>query len=269
MITGHMIVKNEDRFIWYAISSVLPYVDRFIIYDTGSTDHTVKIIQSFKDKKIEFRQFQIADVAEIAKLRDRQIKDTQDGWFWIVDGDEIYSDSLCKEIKYLVQKEGDKLEGIVVGRYDLLGDIYHYQDESVGTYEMFGKTGHMALRLINKKNIAGLYVSGNYPYEEYFDKNHTDLIFHPQEKFRFTREKLFHAMYLPRSTAGANLRDTFHRKKYKIEKGHEFPKNYKYPEVFFANKPPFIPSVTARRSSSYNLLAEFITPIKTLKRKIL
>lgn len=269
MLTAHMIVKNEDKFVWYAISGVLPYVDKFIIYDTGSTDDTIKIIRSFTSDKINFQQFHINNINDIAKLRDMQIKETESGWFWIVDGDEVYPDSLCKEITNIVKNEGDKLEGIVVGRHDLLGDIYHYQDESVGAYDMFGETGHMALRLINKKNIAGLHVSGKYPYEEYFDKDNIDLIFHRKDKFRFTKSKLFHAMYLERSSQGANLAKTFHRRKYKIEKGHKFPEDFKYPEIFFSNKPSIVPDVTARRSQMYNLLASLITPIKSLKRKIL
>lgn len=264
-----MIVKNEDRFIWYAISSVLPYVDKFLIYDTGSTDNTVKVIRSITSDKIIFHQFNIDNISEIAKLRDRQIKETADEWFWVVDGDEIYTDSLCQEIKDTLKKEGDKLEGIVVGRFDLLGDIYHHQDESVGTYNMLGKSGHMALRLINKKNIPELHVSGNYPYEEYLDKNGTGIIFHPVEKFRFTQGKLFHAMYLGRSSLGANLAGTFHRRKYTIESGHKFPEHFKYPEVFFKSRQSIIPDVTVKRSSIYNLFASFITPLKLLKRKIL
>ena len=37
LLTVHMVVKNEDRFIWYALNSVLPYVDKVIIFYTGST----------------------------------------------------------------------------------------------------------------------------------------------------------------------------------------------------------------------------------------
>lgn len=267
MLTAHMIVKNEDKFVWYAISSVLPYVDKFLIYDTGSTDNTVKIIRSFTSNKINFQQFHINNINDIARMRDMQIKETDGDWFWIVDGDEAYPDSLCKEITNIVKNERDRLEGIVVGRYDLLGDIYHYQDESVGAYNMLGKTGHFALRLINKKNIPGLHVSGNYPYEEYFDKDNIDLIFHRKDKFRFTKGKLFHAMYLDRSSLGANLTDTYHRNKWKIEFGHRFSKDTKYPEVFNADKPDIVSDMTAKRSLLYEIGACFITPIKMLKRK--
>lgn len=262
-----MIVKNEDRFVWYAIASVISYVDKFIIYDTGSMDNTVAVIRSFHDSKIGFKQFQIKDINEIAKIRDRQIRESKNGWFWIIDGDEIYSDELCREVTEIIRKEGDDLEGIVVGRYDLLGDVYHFQDETVGTYEMFGKKGHMALRLINSENISGLHVSGNYPYEEYFDNSGKDLIFHEKEKFRFTKGKLFHAMYLQRSSIGANLSDTYHRKKWKVELGHRFSSNVKLPEIFTAERPTFVPDVTKKRSLFYEAGAVMVTPIKVLKRK--
>ena len=47
-ITAHMVVKNEDRFVWYAISSILKCADTFLIADTGSEDDTIKIIEEMK-----------------------------------------------------------------------------------------------------------------------------------------------------------------------------------------------------------------------------
>ena len=47
-----MIVKNEDQWVFYAINSVLPYVDELIITDTGSTDHTLELIRSIHSPKI-------------------------------------------------------------------------------------------------------------------------------------------------------------------------------------------------------------------------
>ena len=55
-ITGHMIVQNEEQWVWYAIHSVLPFVEKLFIYDTGSTDKTVSLISSIKSKKIAFQK---------------------------------------------------------------------------------------------------------------------------------------------------------------------------------------------------------------------
>jgi glycosyltransferase involved in cell wall biosynthesis len=46
----NMIVKNEARVIERLLSSVVPIIDSFIIYDTGSSDETPRIIAEFMEK---------------------------------------------------------------------------------------------------------------------------------------------------------------------------------------------------------------------------
>src|SRR3989338_2629501 len=169
VITACMIVKNEDRFVLYSIASVIGFVDRFIIFDTGSSDNTVKIIKGIKSPKIIFRQKSAGSGGKLAVLRQEQADLVKNGWVWIVDADEVYPEKTSEKIVNRVQS-GNSLTGIIVHRYDLLGDIYHCQDESVGSYNQFGKTGHYVLRLINKDNIGKLEVKGSYP-NEYFAEN--------------------------------------------------------------------------------------------------
>lgn len=267
-LTVHMMVKNEDQFVWYAISSVLPYADRLLIVDTGSTDATKNIIKSFNSKKIEFYERKIKDVVDIASIRQEQVDKTDTDWFWVVDGDEIYPSSLCEEIKNSITSQGNILEGIVVGRYDLLGDIYHYQNPNVGHYNLFGKKGHIVVRLINKRNIEDIRVSGSYPYEGYYDKSGREIIHHSPRLFYFTTGKLWHAMYLKRSTIGENIQTTFHRNKYKVEWGRQITSLSDIPDVFFKNHPLSVPTVSAKRSIEYNIKAAVLTPVKMIKRII-
>lgn len=267
-LTIHMVLKNEDQFLWYALSSVLPYAWEVFITDTGSTDNTKEILKNFKNPKIHIEEKDISSADEIAVVRSTQIEKTKTDWVWIVDGDEIYPTSLCEEISALIERDGTNLDGIVVGRYDLLGDMYHYQDKSVGSYSLLGKSGHIVLRLLNKKNIPGLCVKGMYPYEGYYDGSGMLVTDQESEKFAFTKGKLFHAMYLCRSSNGANLLDTFHRKKFKIETGHVRESQDELPSVLFASRPEYIPDVTLRRSLWYEMAALFITPIKMIKRFI-
>ncbi|OGG16295.1 hypothetical protein A3D77_02445 [Candidatus Gottesmanbacteria bacterium RIFCSPHIGHO2_02_FULL_39_11] len=267
-LTVHMMVKNEDRFIWYSISSVLPYADRIFIADTGSTDNTIKIIKSFNSKKIEFYEREVRDVIDIARIREEQVDKTTTDWFWVVDGDEIYPSFLCEEIKNVITTKGETLEGIVVGRYDLLGDIYHFQNPDVGPYHLFGKKGHIVVRLINKKNINGIRVSGSYPYEGYYDKSGREIIHHSPHLFYFTTGKLWHAMYLKRSSSGANIQTTFHRNKYKIEWGRSFPDTVKIPDIFNQKHPTFVSDVHTKRSTVYTIESAILTPVKMVKRMI-
>ncbi len=264
-ITVHMIVKNEDRFIWYAIQSVVDFVDKLIIYDTGSSDKTLSIIKSIKNKKIHLSEKQIANKHDISLLRQKQLEETDTDWIWIVDGDEIYPFSLCREIRNTVKYGGKSIEGIVVGRYDLLGDIYHYQKESVGTYNLFDKKAHLVIRLLNIKNINGLHIDGIYPYEGYYDNQGKEVILHRKENYYFTKGKLFHAMYLARSSQ--TFHNTYNRNKFKIERGLKILDPEKIPEVFL-KKTDGVPIVTTRRSNFYEFFSWFITPVKEIKRKI-
>lgn len=50
-LTLAMIVKNEESNIERCISSVAPYIDYYVICDTGSTDNTKEIIKKFFDEK--------------------------------------------------------------------------------------------------------------------------------------------------------------------------------------------------------------------------
>ncbi len=267
-ITIHMVVKNEDRFIWYALSSVLHLAERILICDTGSQDKTIDIINSFRDKRIKFESKVVNDPKYIGKIRQEQIEKTKTEWIWVVDGDEIYTDELCQEIIEIIESYGSKLEGIAVGRYDLLGDIYHFQDESAGQYNLFGRRGHFALRLINRRNIDGLHIEGTYPYEGYYDNFGVELTHHEETKYMFTRKHLFHAMYLSRSSLGKNLKETFHRRKYKIETGNKIPSKESIPDVFFQDHPQIVPDVLGKRAIDFEIQAGFVTPLKKVKRKL-
>lgn len=267
-ITAHLVVKNEDMFIWYAISSIINFTDRIIIFDTGSQDRTEMIIKTFKSDKIVFAQKGEVNSQELTNLRQEQVEMTRTDWCWIVDGDEIYPKSTAREIIKYVGKKDKRYEGGVVRRYDLLGDIYHYQRESVGEYNLFGQRGHLVLRLINKRRIPLLNARGIYPYEGYFDSQGKPLIKHRKENFFITRHHLFHAMYLPRSTLGSNLDKTLHRHKYKIETGYPFKSKKEFPEVFYLHRPNLVPDVSRPRNISYEIQASIITPLKQLKRKI-
>ena len=66
-IVAHILVKNEEKWIWYSLMSVLDYVDEILVWDAGSTDRTVEIIKTISknsegiikkiNKKYSLREF--------------------------------------------------------------------------------------------------------------------------------------------------------------------------------------------------------------------
>lgn len=264
LITAHMVVKNEDQWIWYAIKSVLPHVDRLLITDTGSQDKTVDIIKSFSSDKIVFKKSVAHNPRDVTRARQDQIDSTTTPWLWMVDGDEVYPEQTAHEVVSAVRS--GKYEGIVVRRYDLLGDIYHRQRESVGEYRLFGHRGHLVTRLVNKGRIKGLHLSGDYPLEGFYDIDNLSTRDRDPKNWYLTSNYLYHAMYLRRSSLGGNLAKMFNRSKYKVDKG--IPIIGKPPEAITSYHPAIVPSQLHKRSLTYELLASLITPVKDLKRRI-
>ena len=92
-IWANTIVNNEENFIWFAIMSVVDYVDKVLVWDSGSTDNTVAIIkeiQKIKKDRIIFREVGEVKGEDFAKARQAMLEQSRCDWILILDGDEIW-----------------------------------------------------------------------------------------------------------------------------------------------------------------------------------
>ena len=165
MITVHTLVKNEEKWIKPAILSVINHVDRILVWDTGSTDQTVKIIQSIKSPKIEFEERGSVNRQGLVKLRNEQIKATVTDWFLILDGDEIWPEKNLLQLIKAMKTAKSSTIALVNRTKNCVGDLHHYLPESAGKYQIGPWRGHLNIRAI--KNLPGLTVTGEYPNEAY------------------------------------------------------------------------------------------------------
>jgi tetratricopeptide (TPR) repeat protein len=78
-----MIVRNEERFLGDALTSVQGVVDEICIADTGSTDGTVAIAESFGARitHIEWRD-------DFAWARNQALEMANGAWIFVLDADE-------------------------------------------------------------------------------------------------------------------------------------------------------------------------------------
>lgn len=250
-ITGHMIVRNEDCFVRYAIESVLPFIDQLIIYDTGSTDKTVEIIQSIKSDKIFFEKKGKVTPEELVTLRREQIAGTKTEFFLIIDGDEIWPEkNIEKFIKEIDESPREKIAFFCRTR-NCVGDIYHYLPEDAGKYSLAGKIGHLNIRAYRK--IPELSISGSYPLEYYSvaGKNINNL----DDSLQFVDTWYLHTTNLNRSSRNDPVAN---RKNIKYELGIKM-KTGEIPEVLTKSELP-------KRDSGYLFWAILETPLKRLRR---
>lgn len=260
-IWANTIVCNEENFIWFAIMSIVDFVDRVLVYDSGSTDKTVQIIKliqkNFPDK-VFLKEVGKVDKYQFTKMRQEMLNNSKCDWVLILDGDEIWWEDSIKRVRNEIENQKNTIEGIVVSMVVPVGDIYHLQEERAGKYELVGKKGHLSLRVINRK-VYGLHVDLPYGKETYFDGDNRPI----QERKRicFLNTPFLHVTHLKRSSIKRK------QDKFKYELGNKVSSDYKFPEVFYRDYPEIIPSPWFQISGYKLLKAKILTPLRKLKRR--
>ncbi|AKM79385.1 MAG: Glycosyl transferase family 2 [Candidatus Beckwithbacteria bacterium GW2011_GWB1_47_15] len=195
MITSHTIVKNEQRFIKPSLLSVIDHVDRFLVWDTGSTDATVKEIKSINSNKIDFSQKGAAGRNGLVKLRNQQIAATKTPWILLLDGDEVWPEKNLIQLIKAAENASINTLALVNRTRNAIGDVYHYLPESSGRYRIGPWSGNLNIRAI--KNLPGLKVIGSYPDEAYTINGRS--IQDQPERLEFVDTWYLHLTHLKRS----------------------------------------------------------------------
>lgn len=265
-IVGNCLVKNEDRYLWFAVKSVIDYLDTLLIWDTGSSDKTLEIIKLLQDeypKKIEFKEIGEVNAQEFSKIRQKMLEKTEGDWLFILDGDEVWwEDSFKKVIK--ATKETKDVEVVATPYYSVVGDIYHHQEEAAGRYNLAGKKGHLNIRFMNMK-IPGLHVSDPYGSEGYFDEDNKRI--QERKEIIFVDAPYLHFSNISRST-NADKKVMMRQRKIRHEIGEKFSKSFKYPKVLYMERPSIVPDPWNEMGTRFKIRALVETPLRKAKRKI-
>lgn len=261
-IWANCIVNNEENFIWFALMSVVDYVDKILVWDTGSTDKTVEIIKEvikIKGDKVILKEVGEVDKFQFTKMRQMMLRQSKCDWILILDGDEIWWENSIKKIVAKIDKKEGEIEGIVVPMIVSVGDIYHFQEEQAGQYKIHGKKGHISLKAINRR-IPGLHVDWPYGKEGYFDKDYK--LIQEREEIIFIDAPFLHVTHLKRSGLKKKL------DKFKHELGDPVNEDFKFPEVLYKPYPNTVSSPWVSISGLDKIKAQFLTPLRKLKRRL-
>ncbi|MFC1711436.1 glycosyltransferase [Patescibacteria group bacterium] len=267
----NMMVKNEERWIWYSLKSILSCVDKIFVWDTGSSDNTVKIVNSIKNKKIKFQQIGRVNKSTFSKLRQKMLDQTKSDWVFNVAGDEVWPKRTLLELVSKVKKAPKYIDTFCVRPLNFVGDIRFIHPET-----FYGQTplapkginGFFSSRIF-KRNILGLHISGKYGSEGFFDSKGLSLRERKKHVKYLTNIYYWHMTYLPRSVSKNKDNEVMMRKKKrKYEIGIKKPKWVEVPEVFYLNRPKFVPDPFYKMNSWEYTRALIQTPLKKIKRRV-
>jgi len=270
-ICAHTLVKNEDKYLWYAVMSVIDQVDSVMLWDTGSSDNTWKIIEEMiklYPKKIKFKEVGEVTPEEFPKMRQKMLEETKADWVILVDGDEVWWQDSVAKVAEFIREHGDAYETIVSPSYNVVGDIFHYQEELAGQYKIDGRQGHLNIRAMSMK-IPRLHVEKPHGSQGYYDEKRVVIQDRQKDKRMFLNVPYMHFTNVSRSTDRSNdLLVPKREGKLKYELGESFPKDFYYPEVFFRPRPLVVESPWKVSDSKFNSRAFVETPMRKIKRRV-
>jgi hypothetical protein len=268
-IWAHTLVCNEEKYVWFAVSSVINYVDKILLWDTGSTDHTTLIIKKLKETyrdKIDLKLLDRVTPSEFTKVRQEMLNQTESDWVMILDGDEVWWQNSIDSITKVIGEEGKHLDSIVTPNFNVVGDIFHYQEKQAGGYHIDNHHGHINIRFFNK--LPGLHFSKPHGVQGIYDENEVLIQDRNSPKRRYINLPYMHFTNAPRSFSNdKNIPKRSMKLKYDL--GINFEPDFFYPEVFFIKRPEIVPTPWIKRDKQFEIRATLETPFRRLKRRIL
>lgn len=270
-IWAHTLVKNEERFVWYSVMSIIDHVDKVLLWDTGSIDNTPEILKELKKRnpeKIDLKFLKSVTTDEFTKVRQDMLEATKSDWFIVSDADEIWWDESIKKLTNTIKNKGNTLESIYTPAVLLVGDMYHFQEKEAGKYSLGGRVGHFGLKAINKliPGLSSLLPHGTWGW---VDGKNTMIQNRNPKKLLFVDAPFMHTSFLQRSKSlKLDKKVPKRNKKYKIELGCKFLLDFYYPEVFFKPRPKIVKSVWNTMNGYFKFKASILTPLKKIKRRL-
>jgi tetratricopeptide (TPR) repeat protein len=114
-VSACMIVKNEEEMLPDCLASVRDWVDEIIVVDTGSTDRTVEIAQSYGAKV-----FHQPWEGDFSKARNFSLSHATAEWIFIIDADERVTAEDVPQLRRVLDDQRVQLVSINV--YNVYGD---------------------------------------------------------------------------------------------------------------------------------------------------
>ncbi len=134
-ISACMIVKNEEEMLPDCLESIRDWVDEIIIVDTGSTDRTIEIAESFGAKVIS-QPWE----GDFSKHRNYSLDQASSQWLFVIDADERIQQEDVGTILQHINQDNDSILAISVLN---VGGKHNEEITSLSSVRFFKRELHL------------------------------------------------------------------------------------------------------------------------------
>lgn len=128
-----MIVKNEEANLPRCLESVKGVVDEMVIVDTGSTDRTKEIAQSYGAKVYDFEW-----VDDFSAARNYGIDRAKGEWILVLDADEVLDAQTAIELRPILEtSKADAYNCVTRNVLSLQPELYYHDSSFQGWVRVF------------------------------------------------------------------------------------------------------------------------------------
>ena len=177
-LSAAIITLNEEKNLQLTLPTIKELVDEIIIVDSGSTDKTKEVAESFGAKFI-FNQWQ-----GYGKQRNFAFSNCSGDWILCIDADEPISDELFNKIKEIINNQNSDINvfsinriGVCFGKtlkYGAFGKSYAVRLFKKGSGEFNYNTVHEEFETEHKiQKLPKKYFISHYSYysmEDYLER---------------------------------------------------------------------------------------------------
>ena len=133
MISAFSIINNEQELVGYMLDSfarIVDLLDVLSIVDNDSSDDTLDIIHSYKDKlPIVVQRYSGLLEANHGVMRNLAMSKCRGDWILYLDADETIDTKFCEWLRTDIKEQADIWD---IYKYSTIVDAYHYTDGGGG-----------------------------------------------------------------------------------------------------------------------------------------
>ena len=153
-----MIMKDEEKRLARCLNSVRKLVDEIIIVDTGSSDNSIEIAKSY-GAQVLIDPWQ----DDFSRPRNIGIKQARGDYIFIMDADEMISESSHNDLKWLTRIEQIKAFWLTTLNYGAFQNEWNYRTLETGKDPLGVYRGYIpSTKTRFFKNGLGIYFEGCY-----------------------------------------------------------------------------------------------------------